>query len=713
MTLPARRKLQFIISICIAFLSMAFVWNDARQNAYVPCVENCGETFRVFKYVQDYKLYGAKYGLIEDISDERSPDRTPLLYTHNMSLPGILFASLEAAGFHSLASKQFFILMVHGLGLFYAFLSVRYLSGSSWLGVVFSGLMAANYELVFGFALSPLRGWHWLALFGLLYHVGHVARQSRIVLNLVASALFATLAFGVGYDYFTICVVISGCCLLLFLPVGLKLSRLLWIAIALGAAFFVPVALRQAQIAFVMGLNYWWTDFVYTLMTKAAFLQRFYILPPDAQIEQFYRDHGVYRPPTADRSALELVSLLKGLGRYVLLPLFGAVTLLVFAATTTAASVAWAGRLVRNIVRPATAKTDSEWHGTTLLVLTLSAGAILGIAIFPDHNILIFIKHKVPLIAAPIMLAEAVALVWLGTLARDFFNRKNAIAASALAFLIVSLLLDRATIELDNIRTKTPYHFTWIDDVSKKPDATYAVSWDPTAVSVFVNTSVKQLGRRDELWLLDHLGQGSGNPPLQSALARPASLTTLPDYWLYFPTDAMSPYDSFDPACRMDYLSRWVLGFARRPPLAFVDGSIRVDPEVTHPGDFVLFGGELNDRMFHDKHSLRSSPSESSDSELAVNCHYQSFQGRVRTRPDQADGPYSLTVETAETEPVRSRVEIAYRLSKAAPVLHLGYIDRMQRSPMLTADAMSKKYPYLPVATSGPGWVMFDLRPFK
>lgn len=691
---------------------MAFIWNDARRNAYVPCVENCGESFRVFKYVQDYKLYGAKFGLIEDYSDERRPDRTPLLYTHNMSMPGILFASLEAAGFHSLASKQFIILIVYGLGLFYACLSVRYLSGLSWLGVVFSGLLATNYELVYGFALSPLRGMHWLALFGLLYHIGHVARQTRIGLHLFACAVFATVSFGVGYDFFAISLIVSGCCLLLFFPSGLHLSRKLWIAIALGATFFFPIALRQAQIAGVMGLNYWATDFTYTLMTKAAFLQRFYTLPPEVQIEQFYHDHGVYRPPTADRSVLELVSLLKGLGRYVVLPLFGAITLLICFTTTTIAGVAWFSRTARNVAWPARAGAESPWHGTTLLLLTISLGTILGLAVFPDHNILIFIKHKVPLIAAPVLLAEAVALVWLCTLVRHTLGRKNLLAISALAA-IVAIVVDRAMVEFDNLENKTPYHFTWIDDVAKKPDATYAVSWDPTAVSVFVNTSVKGLGRRDELWLIDHLGQQSGNPSLQSILARPASLATLPDYWLYFPTDDMSPYDSFDPACRMDYLSRWLLGFKRRPPLGFVDGSIQVDPVVTHPGDFMLFSGRLNDSLFHDKHKLRFAAGGNNDSQITFNCRDQSFQGRVRTFADQPDGRYSVTIETESEAPNHATAEIAYQISKTSPALSLGQLDRMLRSPMPPADSLSRMYPYLPVAHQGPGWVMFDLRKFR
>jgi hypothetical protein len=710
-----RQALPLVLAITIALLSMAVVWDDARRNAYVPCVENCGESFRVFKYVQDYRTYGAKYGFMEDSADARNPNRVPLLYTHNMSMPGILFAALEAAGIHELAAKQFVILLVHGLGLFYAFLVARYLTGSPGLGIVFVGLLATNYELVFGFALSPLRSWHWLALFGLLYHLGHVVRTANFGWHLVACSIFAAITFGVGYDYFAICLVICGFCAALFIRPGLKPSEMTVILLGLGAAFFVPIALRQAQIAFVLGWNYWSMDFYYTLMTKAAFLQGIFPLPPAAQIDEFYRTHGVFRPPTAARSAVELFALIRDLIRYVLLALFGSLTLLLFVVVTTAAGAmtAW-----RSVVRSGTplagsAPTSERSHAVSRLVIVLALGTAVGLAIFPDHNLVIFIKHKVPLIAAPVMFAKAVAIVGFATLARRALARKSMAIGCLCIGLAVLIVIDHAVIEFDNIRAKTPYHFTWIDEVRKNPDASYAVSWDPTAVSVFTNTKVTSLSTRDQLWLLDYVGQRSGQPAQYPTISRPETLTTIPDYWLYFPTDAMSPFDSFDPVCRLDYLSRLALRLVYYAPPTIVAGSHSVRPSPAKPGGFVMFGGPLADLPFRYNYKLRVRTREGLDGEVAMNCHNQIFQGWVRTRAEQADGDYSIAITPQDPKFSNLKTEITYRLSKDAPPPNFEHPALTLQLPMPTADALSQRYPNLPVAERGAGWIMFDLRSVK
>jgi hypothetical protein len=708
-----RQALPLVLAITIALLSMAVVWDDARRNAYVPCVENCGESFRVFKYVQDYRTYGAKYGLIEDIADERNPNRVPLLYTHNMSMPGILFAALEAAGIHELSAKQFVILLVHGLGLFYAFLAVRYLTGSSGLGVVFLGLLATDYELVFGFALSPLRSWHWLALFGLLYHVGHVVRATNFGWHLVACSIFSAIAFGVGYDYFAICLVICGFCVILFIRTGLRVSEIAIILVGLGAAFFAPIALRQAQIASVLGWHYWSTDFYYTLMTKAAILQHLFSLPPVAQIEQFYSDHRVYRPPTAERSAVEMVAYIEQLSRYVLLPLFGALTLLIFIVITASSGAALTGRLWFRRVAFAPAIIDGPWRPVLLLVAVLSLGTALGLATFPDHNFLIFVKHKVPLIAAPIMLTKAAAIIFFAITARKAFVKGSAAVGLALVASGFAIIADHVVIEVDNIRAKTPYHFTWIDEVSKNPDSTYAVSWDPTAVSVFTNTKVAPLARRDELWLLDYVGQQSGLGSQFPSVLRPAALSVLPDYWLYFPTDAMSPFDSFDPQCRLDYLSRFALRIVSRNSPTIVARSNWLRPSPAKPGSFVVFGGKIDDQLACDKHELRLDTPEELDGEVAMNCHSQTFQGWVRTRPEQTDGDYSITITTRNPKRADVPAEIPYHLSKDAPPPDSGNLVPILQMPMSTPDTLSLRYPYLPIAAKGPGWIMFDLRKFK
>jgi hypothetical protein len=401
--------------------------------------------------------------------------------------------------------------------------------------------------------------------------------------------------------------------------------------------------------------------------------------------------------------------------RYVLLPLFGSLTLLLFVVVTTAASatVAWRGVVGSGTPPVEWTPAGRRSHAVLLLVVVLALGTMFGLAIFPDHNLLIFIKHKVPLIAAPVMFAKAVAIVGLATLARRALAQKSMAIGCLSTGLALLIVIDHAVIEFDNIRAKTPYRFTWIDDVKKNPDASYAVSWDSTAVSVFTNTKVTPLSTRDELWLLDYVAQRSGRPAQYPTISRPETLTIIPDYWLYFPTDAMSPFDSFDPKCRLDYLSRFALRLVYHGTPAIVAGSNWVRPSPARPGGFVMFGGRLDGLPFRDNYKLQVDTREGLDGEVVMNCHYQTFLGWVQTRTEQAEGGYSVAITPQDPKFPNLKTEITYRLSKDAPPPNFEHPALILQLPMPTADALSQRYPNLPVAKRGTGWIMFDLRGLK
>src|SRR5205814_1517707 len=101
------------------------------------------------------------------------------------------------------------------------------------------------------------------------------------------------------------------------------------------------------------------------------------------------------------------------------------------------------------------------------------------------------------------------------------------------------------------------------------------------------------------------------------------------------------------------------------------------------------------------------------DGEVAMNCRFRSFQGWIGTRPEQADGQHAITITARDPKLAGVRAEIPYQLSReAAPPPPEDPLPMLQM-PMSTADALSQRYSYLPVAAKGPGWVMFDLRKFK
>lgn len=695
-----RADLCLLAALVIIVVNMAAVWIDAKASSYVPCIENCGETFHVLKYVRDYRLYGAKYGLIEDLSDDPSPSRTPILYTHNANLPGVTFALMEAAGIRTLAGKQFVTLLIHGLGLLYAFLAIRFLTNSAGITLIFCILFATEYELVFAFSLNALRAWHWLALFGLIFHVGSAVRKPELTAHVPAVAVFAAIAMGMGYDFYSICAVISALTALVFTAGEISRRRRLLIYVSLLTAFLVPIPIRQIQILSIMGFDYWRTDIYYSVVSKVPLIRGLVDLPPESEIASYYDSHGVFRPRPSSRSFGELLSYFGDLLRYVTLPLFGIVTLVVFAGMTASACV-----LLLKQTGGSTNDADAMHRQLALkAVFSLAVGSALGMLVLADHNLTIFIKHKVPLIAAPIFLAKAVAIAWL----IEIFIKTSDVRRRAFAAVGFSLLFaDHLAIQYFNYSARVPYRFTWIDHIRANPDATYAISWDPAAVSVFANTRVRSISLRDQLALEQFVTdrvRTNARPRIITPL-----LTDLPDYWLYFPTDGMSPFDSFSPSCRLDYVSTALLYVVAPDHPTFRAGSFWVRPSPALPGDYVAFGGSIDQAWFHDV-QLETSAADRTG-QVVFNCKYGKFNGWIRTSESQPEGEHVISVRPRS--PNFAKVDIAYKVSAGAAPADFEHPALLLQLPMPSADDMRQRMASLPVAKSGPGWVLFDLRALR
>jgi len=703
-----RAKLYLVGALAIISANMAAVWIDARRSAYVPCVENCGETFHVLKYVKDFHRYGTKYGLIELQATDSGPPQTvakdptqsprPLLYTHNPNLPGLLFVLLDAVGVQSLAGKQTLTLLAHGLGLLYGFLAVRLLTRSSLIALVFCGLFATEYEMVFGFALNALRAWHWLALFGLVFHVTRAFNAGKPAGHVAAVSLFATVAMGMGYDFFVVCLAVSIVVAILFASRSRARSVRPSTGAALAVAFLVPLALRQAQIVSVMGFDYWRTDFVCSVLTKVSFLRGFFELPSGAEIERYYATAGVYRPPTTSRSLGETLSLTGQFLRYVTLPTFGIMTLGVSVVLT--AAFAFRG------FRPPGVEDGGEDAGSAIrAVFSLAVGSMIGMAVFADHNAVIFIKHKVPLIAAPLLLAKAVAI---GLLVNDWPNARRSLRRAVLAFGVFLLCGDHFAIQYFNQAATTPYRHTWIDAVRANPNSTYGISWDPTAVSVFADTDAQAVSHRDELAIAQFAARYRGTPAAPRIVS--PLLADLPDYWLYFPTDGMSPFDSFSPDCRLDYLSATMLNVLWPAHPAIQPGSW-VRPVPAAPGGYVLFGGRIAERPFRNVQLMLRSAVPSGA--VTTNCRYQTFAGWIQTFDSQGDGRFVVSLASRNRNYGQLKVDLRYWLAASAPPPDFEHPALLLQLPRPSVDEMRRRLPSVPVAKEGSTWVLFDLRGFK
>jgi hypothetical protein len=700
-----RRRLCLIAALAIVLANMAAVWLDARKSSYIPCVENCGESFPVLQYVRNFRDYGLRFGLIELLTNETHaptadsmPVDRPLLYTHNLNLPGLLFVLLEALGVHSLAGKQVLTLVAHGLGLLYGYLAVRFLTRSALIALVFSCFFATDYEMVFGFALNPLRAWHWLALFGLVLHVALATNTERPAVHVAGVAVFATIAMGMGYEFFLICAVI---CILVVLLFGFGVpapKRRGYTRAALVAAFFVPVALRQAQILWVLGFEYWRTDLYYSILTKVSVLRGFLPLPPSAEIERYYAMVGVYRPPTTSRSLGETASLTWELVRYVTLPAFGFMTLAVSVGVTSAG-------MVRRL-RWRSFQAGREHAGLAIdAVFGLAVGSLLGMSVFADHNAVIFIKHKVPLIAAPLLLAKAVAV---GLLIHACLAARTVSRRAVLASAVCLLTADHIAIQCFNLAATTPYRHTWIDWVRANPDATYGISWDPTAISAISGTKARAVSPRDELAIAQLAARDRGTPSAPRIVT--PLLADLPEYWLYFPTDGMSPFDSFSPDCRLDYLSAALLDVLS-PAHPAIEPGAWVHPLPAAPGGYVVFHGRIRERAFRNAQLVLRSTETSGI--VTTNCRFGTFAGWIKTSANQGDGRYVISLRPRNRSYVQLKADLPYKLSAAAPPPDFGHPALLLQLPRPSIDEMRRRMASVPVANAGPTWVLFDLRGLK
>ena len=290
-------------------VTMLCVWIYGSTTFFVPCRMDCGEAFDALQYVDNYRLYGLRYGLVQDMATSASPDARPYLYTHNVNIAGIEFTLLEAIGLWPFWSKQLVTLAVFGAGLSYVFRATAYHTRSWLAGLVVLLLFVTDVDHVLAFSLNPLRVWHWLAIFGLIFHVGRLARQPHVAprLDRLAIVLLACVAFGIGYDFWVTC---SGIAAVIYvLCLGKRAFRfgMLLGMFGLVAAFAVPFVLRQIQIMSVLGVPFWIMDVVYSAAIKVSVLSRLIEVPPTAELDAIYQAAGVHgrrppRPPTSPRS---------------------------------------------------------------------------------------------------------------------------------------------------------------------------------------------------------------------------------------------------------------------------------------------------------------------------------------------------------------------------------------------------------------------------
>src|SRR5262249_25558619 len=110
-----------LVAVIIAMLAMTAVWLYGLGHSFIPCIQDCGEAFDALQYVANYRLYGFRYGLVQDHATGPNLAAHPYFYTHNVNFAGILFTLLEAIGAAPFWSKQLATIIGFGAGLLYVY----------------------------------------------------------------------------------------------------------------------------------------------------------------------------------------------------------------------------------------------------------------------------------------------------------------------------------------------------------------------------------------------------------------------------------------------------------------------------------------------------------------------------------------------------------------------------------------------------------------
>jgi hypothetical protein len=701
------------VAVMIIGVTLGLVWLEGTFSYFIPCAQDCGETFIALHSVRNYNLYGLKYWLLQDHSTIPDPNRHGFIYTHNPHLGTLLFPLLDQVGISTVWGKQLVTLLASGAGLFYVFLTVRYVTKSVLIALCVLALFCTDYGGVFSFALNALRAWHWLVLFGLIYHsVQIVSGAAARIGHLAAVTAFSALAFSIGYEFLAIALAVT-----LFIAVfcarsiGGAAVCLGWLA---GSVILI-FAVRQAQVIAVLGTNFWFLDLLYSAGIKLTALARYLELPSLAEIDDFYRAHGVLRPFAAVAPVEQVVlGILQHLEKITVPSVgLGAIACWLAAAVLSIVIVsAWIYRLAfkASFVDHLQDRTR-DWLDVVYsarFFLAQSLGTIAGLIAFGSVTVSIYLKHQMPLMAAVLLIPKG-AIIGLG-LRCAFGQCRYPIFRGTAAILAAALVADHVAIQFQNVAALRPMPLGWIPEVIKRQDATFAVSWIPSSVAAFSRNSATGIQPGLEWRIIDRVNRGD-QPFTETDLLEVNTLykedivryrLLQPDYWLYFATDQKAELQGTLPACTRSY-SRRLFDELLSPPATAILKRISF---VARP-DMRLFTGEIN----LTGRAVSAVELNDGDKVLArtgLYCDESTFAGALPLSIDPTEGSKEfLTIDAINYNGARHSLG-SLDASSARDVLTA--LPASLPHHQIDAEMLIELNRTLPIAAKGPGFVLFDLR---
>lgn len=708
-------------ALVLILVTLALAWIHGSYSNFVPCYQDCGETFIAQHSVQNYKLYGAKYLLLEDRSTIPDINRRPYLYTHNVNLGAIAFILLHKIGVSSFWGKQLVTLIISGLGLTYLFLTVMFVTRSALISLVVLGLFCADYGEVFLFTLNALRAWHWVALFGLVFHSLRLLRTPQMQrADFLGIGVFAFLSFGVGYEFLAIALSIAVLVAIMTAP---SVKRFLLCVGWLSLSVFLVFIARQIQVISVLGSSFWSLDFFYSAVIKLTALAVYFPIPSISEIDAYYQSQNVFRPFAAVapldqvflgiRQHLERITFPSiGVGAVASCALGFFLAAFVVLGWVVGSSRSIPRFLLRERLAFKSRIVDGwtyragDWFDVNLTArfyLALSIGALVGIGAFGSVAVSIYLKHQMPLIAAVVLLPKGI-LITVGLLLTARLHQVGLRIVSAVV--VVLFVVDHGATQYQSLQDLRPVPMGWIPEVERREGATFAVSWIPSSIAGFTRNWVIGVQPGLEGRVLD---RSNRHQPLFGAtdLLEVNVLPTdeiekhhmlEPDYWLYYATDQKAEVQGNLPGCvrsvgrrLYDDLTIPVVApqlvrarFADRPEARIVSGELNVTGRSVAAVEFRR--GELL------------------IGRVGLQCDARSFIAELPWSDISTPSEVTITMIDLEGHrfPAGSLVSASPQVPDDLPLS----VAHSQPS----AEVMIELNKTLPIAARGPGFVLFDLR---
>lgn len=472
---PARWE--YVVAAWLVVAAGTFLLWFGLHTGWVPlrpeCVEqpDCfpasGETLISALAGQRLALDGPRYWFLQNLRPPWEPDAKPLLYTHHPNLAAAVYYALTLLGANEPTVGSVWVaIAAFCVGLYYAWLFVRTLSGSASFAMVFLLLMISEFHFNLVFGVNALRGWHWLALFGSAYHfvtwIGSPGKQ-----GLPHAVLFSALtvvAFQIGYDL----AAVEICTLLLLIvtqrwwnegPLRSPGVAIGILVIAVG----LPVGVRQLQVIGALGSEFWMKDLYYTAAIKMPFLSSIVTLPPLTEVENLYRSHNAARlvasPAQGIGATLALaVSFWQKHWNPYLGPIRSGVC---FGSIVLGAMVM--GVLVGQQVtanRSDSSMAESPWWlfrlgRPAIVVGVMIGGQLAGLFVFVHYTVWFWIRYALPLLISSVEILAAfgtLALLEYGRYARRRNMRARAVLVAVCGCALAALAADHVVQQMKNYR---------------------------------------------------------------------------------------------------------------------------------------------------------------------------------------------------------------------------------------------------------------------